>query len=61
MQQLVCMNCGSGKFRISHLRFGDYPKLLLLQRPVRCKVCDERTFVPIKDAAAYKRTPARAK
>ena len=40
-----CPYCGTPKFRISRIRFGDLPRLALLQFPVRCKSCRERFHV----------------
>lgn len=40
-----CPYCGTAKFRTSHLRFPDLARLALLQFPVRCKLCRERTYV----------------
>ncbi len=42
-----CPYCGTPKFRTSKLRITDFPRLALLQFPVRCKVCRERFYVGI--------------
>jgi len=39
-----CPYCGTPKFRTSKLRIGDFPRLALLQFPLRCKVCRERFY-----------------
>jgi transcriptional regulator NrdR family protein len=41
---LRCPFCGSLDLRNAHIRRVDYPRLLLLQRPVRCRNCRERFF-----------------
>jgi len=40
-----CPYCGTPKFRTSRFRFGDVPRLVLLQFPVRCRSCRERFHV----------------
>lgn len=42
--QKRCRTCGSSQFRISHFRITDFTRLFVLQYPVRCKVCQERSF-----------------
>jgi hypothetical protein len=47
------MNCGicnSSRLRISHFRFEDFPVLLLLMYPIRCRECHERKYVLLWDA-----------
>ena len=41
---LRCRNCGMLSFRRSRLRNTDLVRLLLLQYPVRCRKCLERTY-----------------
>jgi hypothetical protein len=40
-----CPQCGSNHLRTSRLRSSDFPRLLLFQYPVRCRVCRERMHV----------------
>jgi hypothetical protein len=42
-----CPYCGTPKFRTSHVRFSDLPRLALLQFPVRCRLCRERFHVGV--------------
>ena len=39
-----CPYCGTSKFRTSRLRLEDVPRLALLQLPVRCRSCRERSY-----------------
>jgi hypothetical protein len=41
---MVCPNCSSSNFRLSHFRIGDMERLALLQYPIRCRNCHERTY-----------------
>lgn len=41
---MVCPNCYSSHFRISHFRRHDLPRLFFLQYPVRCQDCKERLY-----------------
>jgi len=51
-----CRSCGSQEFRISHLRSTDLHWLLLMQWPVRCRVCGARIFVTWFSAWQIRRT-----
>jgi hypothetical protein len=46
---VYCRFCGLEKFRPSLVRFRstDLFRLLLLQHPVRCLNCEERTYLPL--------------
>jgi hypothetical protein len=39
-----CPTCGSPDLRTSHFRRSDIGRLLLLQYPMRCRTCRERSF-----------------
>jgi hypothetical protein len=38
----------------SHFRLEDLPQWLTLRRPLRCRICNERVFVFLPQAMAYK-------
>lgn len=44
---MICPRCGAARFRSSRLRLSDLARLLVLQRPVRCRVCLRRRYVSI--------------
>jgi hypothetical protein len=46
---LYCRSCGLANFRISHFRFwtSDLSHLLVLQMPVRCTNCEQRTYTSL--------------
>jgi hypothetical protein len=44
---MKCALCASSTFRTSRLRISDVVRLLLLQYPVRCKKCRERSFASL--------------
>lgn len=41
---MVCPNCSSSNFRLSRFRPKDLERLALLQYPIRCRNCHERTY-----------------
>jgi hypothetical protein len=41
---LTCHRCGFSNFRLSRFRAADLKRLLLLQYPVRCRSCNDRTY-----------------
>ena len=41
---MVCPNCYGSEFRLSRLRWTDIERLALLQYPVRCRNCRERSY-----------------
>ena len=41
---MVCLTCGGSEFRLSRFRFKDLERLAVLQYPVRCRECQERTY-----------------
>jgi hypothetical protein len=45
-----CHFCGAASLRRSRLRFSDFPWLLVLRFPVRCRRCSKRQFVFLTDA-----------
>uniref|UniRef100_E6QP08 Uncharacterized protein n=1 Tax=mine drainage metagenome TaxID=410659 RepID=E6QP08_9ZZZZ len=45
-----CPYCGTNRFRLSHLRFSDLARILMLRYPIRCRLCRERSYVPIAAA-----------
>ncbi len=45
-----CSLCGSIDFRRSRLRRKDFARLLLLQLPVRCRICSNRRYAGIQKA-----------
>ena len=47
---MICPRCGSRSVRLSRMRASDFPRLLFLQRPVRCHVCLHRRFVNLLSA-----------
>ena len=44
---MKCKQCGSTKFRTSHLRGSDVSRLFQLRYPVRCRACQERDYAAI--------------
>ena len=42
-----CRICGRSDFRAARFRERDLPHLLLLQYPVRCRTCSERSYTSI--------------
>jgi len=54
MTAVLCNGCGSDKFRASHFRLKDLRQLLMLRRPLRCRICSERVYVFIPQAKIYK-------
>jgi hypothetical protein len=53
--EIRCHDCGSKKFRRSHLRLADLSKLILFQYPVRCVECYARGFTSVPAAFSIKR------
>ena len=47
---MKCPYCGSSRFRLSHLRFSDMVRLLVVRYPVRCRLCRERMYAFLPDA-----------
>jgi len=45
-----CAKCGSNQFRYSRIRLSDFLELLLLRFPVRCRICNRRTFTGLRNA-----------
>jgi hypothetical protein len=45
-----CSLCASIDFRRSRLRRKDITRLLLLQLPVRCRICSDRTYAGVRTA-----------
>jgi hypothetical protein len=45
-----CRLCASIDFRRSRLRRKDITRLLLLQLPVRCRVCSDRRYAGVRRA-----------
>jgi hypothetical protein len=45
-----CLWCGSSKLKISPLQVSDIARLFLMQRPVRCRFCNERYHASIFSA-----------
>jgi hypothetical protein len=56
---MECKLCGSTKFRISRLRVPDLSELVLLQYPVRCRVCYKREYVSFLTAFLIRRANKR--
>jgi hypothetical protein len=57
-----CHFCDASSLRRSRLRFSDFPWLLVLHFPVRCRRCSKRQFVFLPEAqrinaASTPRTP----
>ncbi len=50
-----CPYCDSDKLRNSQYRAGDFPQLLLLRLPVRCRDCQERSYVSISQSRQIQR------
>jgi len=42
-----CIYCGSTNLRNSQIRVSDWPSLLLLKMPFRCRSCKERTYLGV--------------
>ncbi len=40
----MCFDSFDDDFRPSHFRLSDFPALLFLHRPIRCRLCHERSF-----------------
>jgi hypothetical protein len=40
-----CFYCRSSRLRLSRIRLSDLPRFLLLQTPVRCRSCHERSYL----------------
>jgi hypothetical protein len=67
---MVCPNCSSSTFRLSHFRFfKDLERLALLQYPIRCRNCHERSYggfmlalmlVQARRSRRQKKTPSQA-
>jgi hypothetical protein len=51
-----CPYCGNPKFRTSHVRLSDIPRLALLQFPVRCRLCRERFHIGMSLALHLKQS-----
>jgi predicted Zn-ribbon and HTH transcriptional regulator len=51
--ELRCDKCGSEKIRRSRLRIMDWPFLLLLRYPVRCRSCRDRPRVVVWNAFQF--------
>lgn len=51
----ICEGCGSKRLRLSHYRFKDISKALVLHFPVRCQLCRMRSYVPIASAIQIRR------
>jgi C4-type Zn-finger protein len=49
-QKLKCPSCGTARYRTSHFRLSDIPYLLVMQLPVRCSSCQERSHVGYRNA-----------
>jgi hypothetical protein len=49
-----CQACGGKRFRLSRLRVSDLVRVLLLQYPVRCVGCRERSFASLFWVAGYR-------
>ena len=50
LEMLVCSYCGASKLRLSRFRSKDLFKLILLKRPVRCRLCDKRAYTTLLTA-----------
>ncbi len=57
---VYCGRCGSLSLRPSHLRVGDFGRLIFFHYPVRCIECKRRSFVTILEIVAIWRE-ARAR
>ncbi len=44
---MICPYCQSDSLRKSKFRAGDFFQMLLLRLPVRCRNCQERSYVSI--------------
>ncbi len=55
MPQSICHSCGSSSFRLSRFRRVDLGRLLELQYPVRCRICQARQFLFVLTAFAFRR------
>lgn len=45
-----CRKCGRSNFRLSRIHSFDFGRALLLQYPVRCRICHHRDFVSFVSA-----------
>lgn len=54
-----CKWCQSMEFRVSRLRISDYFHFLVLRYPIRCLVCEQRTFAFLPVAWKYRRPKKR--
>lgn len=50
-----CPNCESDRLRNSRYRAEDFFQLLLLRLPVRCRECQERSYVSIAKSRQIQR------
>jgi hypothetical protein len=50
-----CPHCESNKLRNSQYRAEDFFQLLLLRLPVRCRSCQERSYVSISKSRQIQR------
>jgi hypothetical protein len=53
---MQCTHCSSTDFRLSGLRRGDIPHLLLMRYPVRCRDCHERLYGGLLYALSLRRS-----
>lgn len=54
-----CDACGASRFRISRFRLTDLPRLFVLQYPVRCVVCQQRSHGSLNWVLELKRKRSR--
>ena len=57
--EIRCNECGSPRFRRSHVRLKDVFKLPLFRYPVRCSACFSRGYAPIFAAFSSNRKPMK--
>jgi hypothetical protein len=47
---MACLYCGASKLRLSRFRREDLFRLLLLELPVRCRLCGKRAYANLLTA-----------
>jgi hypothetical protein len=54
-----CGECGSSRFRLSRFRLSDVPRLFAFRYPVRCVLCQKRSYASIPWVLEHRRRRAK--
>ena len=54
-----CDACGSRRFRLSRFRLSDLPRLFAFLYPVRCVLCEQRSYASLSWVMEYRRRRRR--